>query len=191
MTPEEFINAKRVELGEKSEHWSGEELFSKLQSAYVEMQLDVPFAVASETIAMTKGTRTYPLLYEPIKNISMKINDTPVMCVSIDTLYGCNFDAYAFNGKLMEVSFDSDNDAVLVYRYSKEILTLNDVIDIPVTHMNALVMLWKSKVYEKPKLNTKERDMSIHYMKLYESAVQKIRFSSNKPTAAYSTYKRI
>lgn len=191
MTGEEFIDAKRAELGEKSEHWGGEELFSKLQSAYIEMQVDVPFAVATESIAITKGTRNYTITHTPIKHISFKIGDVDVPCVSVEMLYTCNFNAYAFDGDGFILSFDTDIDGVLVYRYSKKIIDKNDPIDLPITHINALTMLWKSKVYEKPKLNSKERDMSIHYMKLYDAAARKIRFSNNKPTVAYSTYKRI
>lgn len=196
MIAADFITQVRPDLQEKSEHWSNEELLLKLQRSYIGIQSDLPFFITKETLAIEKGISEYYLQYVPLKNVSFKIGGTR----KLDYVDSENFyisdkqNIYTFDHDKVQLKFTpiDSMSGDMVYKYGKELANANCHIEIPIAHYEALRLLFMSKIHEKPTRNTKERNLSTHYLKLYENEIQKIKIAQKMiPKNNKTTYQGV
>jgi hypothetical protein len=195
MRASDFIIQTRDELQEKSEHWSNESLLVKLQRAYTKLQHDLPYFVAREALAIEEGRDRYRLKNVPLKNVVLKVEGVKVPYSDHDYFYANTPSlSYTFDGKEALLGFTptADGEGEIVYKYIKRIETPNCVIELPETYHDALRMLFKSMAYEKPKSNSKERNLSAYYMKLYDREIVHLKLNKPaRPKNLGTTYKRI
>lgn len=196
MIAADFITQVRPDLQEKSEHWSNEELLIKLQRSYIGIQSDLPFFIVKDPLVIKKGTKECYLQYVPIKNVSLKIGGTR----KLDYVDSENFyisdkqNIYTFDHDRVLFNFTPMDDvsAEIVYKYAKELANKNCHIEIPIAHHEALRLLFMSKIHEKPTRNTKERNLSTHYLKLYEAEKDKIKIGQKlRPKNNQTTYQGV
>lgn len=196
MIAADFITQVRPDLQEKSEHWSNEELLIKLQRSYTGIQSDLPFFITKETLAIEKGISEYYLQYVPLKNVSFKMGDTR----KLDYVDSENFyisdkqNIYTFDHDKVLLKFTPSNSTSsdIVYKYAKHLTNMNCHIEIPVAHHEALRLLFMSKIHEKPTRNTKERNLSTHYLNLYNGEIQKIKLGQKmRPKNNQTTYQGV
>ena len=82
--------------------------------------------------------------------------------------------------------------AEIVYKYQKELHTLNCEIELPVEYHKALRYLLMSEVHEKPTRNTKDRNLNTHYLKLYDKELFKIKSKNSlRVTSTTSKYQKV
>lgn len=183
MYARDFIIQVRSDLQEKSQHWKDEELFVKLQRAYVELQYKLPFFIVNETLSIEEGKTAYRLSSRPIKNVSLKIDNTKVDYSDNDYFYAHTpLAGYTFDNRDLLLGFEPTKacDGVIYYKTTKTLDTMNCVLEIPSEQHVALEKLFKSKIYEKPVLNSKERNLSAYYLGLYNKAVDDLK--KDRPT---------
>jgi hypothetical protein len=66
---------------------------------------------------------------------------------------------------------------------------MNCVVDVPQTYRRALRLLFMSEIHEKPILNTKERNLSSHYLSLYDKEIYKLsKFQKKRSKNIVSQY---
>ena len=195
MRANDFIIQTRVELQEKSQHWSDEELFVKLQRSYIALQFALPFFIKKETFVIPKGTSEYYLWVRPAQNIGLSIDGIAYSYTDIGHFY--------IDEKHFTYTFDNDRllfyppsskdvNSVIVYRYQEQIKTVNDEVAIPQSWYKALRLLFMSEIHEKPTLNTKVRNLSTHYLKLYELELKNLKQNQQiRPLNITSNYQRI
>ena len=195
MRVNDFIIQTRVELQEKSPHWSDEELFIKLQRSYTALQFALPFFIKKETFVIQKGTSEHYLWVKPEQNIGLSIDGISYEYTDIGHFYvNEKLFSYTFdNDRLLFCpSIDKDTNASIVYRYQEQIKTLNCEVAIPQSWYKALRLLFMSEIHEKPTRNTKERNLSTHYLKLYEHELQNLKQNQQtRPLNVTSNYQRI
>lgn len=195
MRAHDFIIQTRVELQEKSPHWSDEELFVKLQRSYIALQFALPFFIKKETFVIPKGTSEYYLSVKPEQNIGFSIDNIKYAYTDIGHFYvDAKEYTYTFDNDrvLFTPATSKDVDASVVYRYHEEIRTLNCEVAIPQSWYKALRLLFMSEIYEKPTRNTKERNLSSLYLKLYEYELQNLKKNQQvRPINITSNYQRI
>lgn len=192
----DFITQTRVELDEKgSKFWSDEELFIKLQRSYIALQKDLPFFMHKEVLNIKKGEDSSHLMYEPLKNVRLVIEDKDVAFVDYDNIYlQRQTRAYTFYNKelLLNFTLEQDIPAAIVYKHAKNLDNINCYIEIPSIHYEALRLLLFSKIHEKPTRNTKDRNLSTHYLKLYERELREVSINKKtRPTGLGSKYQII
>lgn len=196
MIAADFITQVRPDLQEKSEHWSNEELLIKLQRSYIGIQSDLPFFITKETLAIESGKSEYYLEYVPLKNVSFKMGESR----KLDYVDSENFyisdkqNIYTFDhDKVLLKSTTMDSiSGDIVYKYAKELTNMNCHIEIPIAHYEALRLLFMSKIHEKPTRNTKERNLSTHYLNLYSAEIQKIKIGQRmRPKNNQTTYQGV
>lgn len=196
MIAADFITQVRPDLQEKSEHWSNEELLIKLQRSYTGIQSDLPFFIVKEPLTIEKGKKEYYLQYVPLKNVSLKMGGTQ----KFDYVDPENFyisdkqNIYTFDNDRVLLGFTPTGDVLgdIVYKYAKSLVNMNCHIEIPIAHYEALRLLFMSKIHEKPTRNTKERNLSTHYLKLYEVELQKIKvLQKMRPKNNQTTYQGV
>lgn len=179
----DFITTVRPDLQEKSEHWKNEELFIKLQESFLEIQSHLPFFIIKESLAIESGRAEYYLTYTPLKNVSFKLGGTR----KLDYVDSENFyisdkqDIYTFEHDKVLLNFTptGNTTADIAYKYAKQLINTNCYIDIPIEHHVALRLLFMSKIHEKPTRNTKERNLSTHYLKLYNVKKDELKIGKN------------
>lgn len=195
MKAADFITQTRVELNEKTEFWSDEEMLIKLQRSYVSLQYDLPFFIAKESLVIEKDKDEYYLIYAPIKNVSLKIDDDRYEYSDAEFFYITdNKKRYTFDAEKLMLGFTPDKtmNAVIIYRYDKHLSNANCEIETPAIYNKALRLLFMSEIHEKPTRNTKERNLNIHYLKLYEAELKKLRIEKKmRPKNIQSKYQRI
>jgi hypothetical protein len=182
MRARDFIIQIRDELQEKSEHWKEEALLVKLQRAYVRLQHDLPYFIHSETLSIEEGKQIYRLEYKPLKNVALKVDGIEVPYSEHDYFYANRpSKSYTFVEKEAMIGFVPTKacSAEIVYKFSKRIETPNCVIELPEERHDALRAIFKSMIFEKPKLNSKERNLSAYYLKLYDRELALLKM--NKP----------
>jgi len=195
MKASDFILQTRVELNEKTEFWNDEELLIKLQRSYLALQYDLPFFTAKESLVIKKDKDEYYLLYTPLKSISLKIDGKVFDYADMDYFYvteGAN--RYTFEGNKLILGFNPDKDmeAVIVYRHEKYLENANCNIETPSIYYKALRLMFMSEIHEKPTRNTKERNLNIHYLKLYDAELKNLRINKKmRPRNIQSNYQRI
>lgn len=175
MKANDFILQTRADLQEKSQHWKNEELFVKLQRCYIALQFDLPFFITRESVAIKKDKSEYHLLNTPLKNVGLKINSIPYDYIDIENFYTSTKEIqYSFDGNKLLISSvpTADSTAEVAYRYQKALENGNCEIETPSIYNKALRFLFLSDIHEKPTRNTKERDLSVHYLKLYKQEVK-------------------
>lgn len=195
MLASDFILETRADLQEKSEHWKDEELLIKLRRSYVSLQSDLPFFMFKETLNIKKGISEYHLTFKALQNITLKIDGMDYTYSDLENFYIRPLNnQYSFNESILLVNNTptSDSTAEVVYKHEKKISTMNCFIEVPESHLNALGLLFLSKIHEKPTGNTKMRNLSTHYIKLYKTEILNIK--KNKKTAprgVTSKYQRV
>lgn len=178
MKASDFILQIRADLQEKSEFYKDKELFFKLQRCYSALQFDLPSFIHREMLNITDGKKEYYLNYVPLKNVSLVGGKSNYEFTKIDTFIQKNIrSTYTFEGNILLISslpLASDTLAISYY-YEKELATEQCNIEIPMTLRKALRYLVLSDIYEKPTLNSKQRDLSSYYISLYEREIVKQR----------------
>ena len=179
MLVKDFIAKTRDDLQEKSQQWSDPSLLLKLQESYIDLQFDLPYFIANEKIAIKKGISTYHINSIFLKDISFKISNSTYRYTDMENLFtnndGTNLYSYQAGEIITSVEQLKDVEAKLIYKYQKEIKNANCYIEIPPNWHKCLRFLFMSKIHEKPTRNTKERDLSVHYLKLYNTEVDKLK----------------
>lgn len=195
MTARDFILQTRSDLQEKSEHWKDEELLVKLQRAYVSLQFDLPCFMARQNIAIIEGKQDYYIDFTPIKNITLSIDSRSLDFTTLENFYAItNENSYTFDNNLLLLGFmpTAPLTATLVYKYAKELANENCEVEIPLIHYKALRLLFMSEIHEKPTRNTKERVLSVHYIKLYEQELMRLKIQQKiRAKNITSNYQRI
>jgi hypothetical protein len=191
----DFILQTRIELNEKTEFWSDEEMLIKLQRSYVSLQYDLPFFIAKESLAIQSGISEYYLKYTPLKNINCTIDGMVIEYRDTESFYsGDKSDCYTFNGDQLLLGFIPLKEQMveIVYRYEKHLENGNCEIETPSIYNKALRLLFMSEIHEKPTRNTKERNLNIHYLKLYDAELRKLRVDNKmRSRNIKSNYQRI
>ena len=195
MRAQDFIIQTRVELQEKSQFWSDEELFVKLQRSYTTLQFALPFFIKKENFIITKGESEFYLQQIPTQNIGFSIDGVSYRYKDIGHFYVDEQQfSYTFDRDrlLFYPAAAKDVNGVIVYRYQEEIKTLNCEVSIPQSWYKALRLLFMSEIHEKPTRNSKERNLSTHYLKLYEYELQNIKQNQHvRVLNVTSNYQRI
>jgi len=195
MVASDFILKTRADLQEKSEHWKSEELLGKLQRCYISLQFDLPFFITSVELAIKKDKSEYYLDNVGLKDISLKIDNVEFKYTELEHFYSRPTEPlYAFNENRVLINQTPTADAIgtLIYKYQKEIATANCEIEIPLNWHRALRYLFLSDIHEKPTRNTKERDLSVHYLKLYKQEIRELKINKKaRPKNITSKYQRI
>lgn len=196
MIAADFITQVRPDLQEKSEHWSNDELLIKLQRSYIGIQSDLPFFIIKEPLVIKKGTKECYLQYPPLKNVSLKMGGTRKLdYVDSENFYISDKQSiYTFDHDrvLFNLTATDDMSVEIVYKYAKALSNANCHIEIPAAHHEALRLLFMSKIHEKPTRNTKERNLSTHYLKLYEVEINKIKIAQKmRPKNNQTTYQGV
>lgn len=197
MTAKDFILESSYELQEKSKDkkfWEDTELFIKLQRAYRNIQKDLPCFMESENISIKEGISLYHIKHTSIKEISLFINDKKYIEHEKEYIFRNINDEKLYNLTRKELLIypipKCDNSAVISYFYQKELLNDNDFITIPIEYEEALRLLYLAYVFEKAPKDMTQRDLSIHYLKRYQSAKEIIN-RTKKKRRALSNYQRI
>jgi hypothetical protein len=197
MKASDFILQAQSELNEKREGWSDEELLVKLQRSYVSLQVDLPFFIVKETLAIQKDKSDYTLLHRPIKNVSCLVGDDTFEFVDIENFYRHDSTGkYTFdNTTTMMLGGDApikDMAGEVVYRYLKTLVDANSEVEVPHSYYKALRLLFLSDIHEKPIASVDYRDMSVHYLKLYQAELQRLKHDvSIRPRNIKSNYQRV
>jgi len=179
MLVKDFITKTRDDLQEKSEQWSEPSLLLKLQESYIDLQFDLPYFIANETIAIKKGISSYHIQKHFLKDILFKVSNLPYNYTDMENLFtknnSTNLYSYQAGEIITNVEYSKDTTAQLIYKYQKDIKNENCFIEIPTNWHKCLRFLFMSKIHEKPTRNTKERDLSKHYLNLYNIEVIKLK----------------
>jgi hypothetical protein len=176
MKAADFILQIRSDLQEKSEFHKDKELFLKLQRCYSSLQFDLPSFIHRETLDITEGKKEYYLEYEPIKDISLVADDCKWAYTKLDTFLNRSVSStYTFERDILLISTLAINtsEMKISYYYDRAIETEQCDIELPSSLHKALRLLVLSEIHEKPTLNSKQRDLSMHYMSLYEREIAK------------------
>ncbi|MCX6075998.1 MAG: hypothetical protein NTW78_03835 [Campylobacterales bacterium] len=195
MKTSDFILQTRSDLQEKSEHWKDEELLIKLQRAYIALQFDLPYFITSRVIAIKEGIDAYYLDLTPLKNMALRVENIHYNFVDIENFYSnVKNKTYTFSEDklLIHPLPTKDCSATLVLKYQKELANSNCDIEIPTVYFKALRLLFLSEIHEKPTRNTKERVLSVHYIKLYDAEKNKLKTEQKmRAKNITSNYQRI
>ena len=178
MKAKDFIDQTRIELQEKSIHWSEPELLIKLQRSYTSLQFDLPFFMATKTLDIKKGICEYNLDDVVLKNIAFSINAQPYNFVDFESFFvRADEKQYSFNDKVLMINQTPklDTTATLAYRYLKQLENINCNIELPLIYHEALRYLFMSKIHEKPTRNTKDRNLNKHYLALYQQELRELK----------------
>ncbi len=191
----DFILLVREDLQEKSQHWTPESLLAKLKASYVALQFDLPYFVSRIEIDIKEGKQEYYLDYVALKNISLKVDGVALKYASPEYFYATsNKSLYTFEQNKLIINMVPIKDSVasLVCKFEKNIVNENCEIEIPHNWLKALRLHFLSEIHEKPTRNTKERVLSVHYIKLYEREIYKLKSEQKtRPTGITSKFQRI
>lgn len=194
MVARDFIEEVRVGLQEKSTHWKDRELFLKLGRAYNLLQFDLPYFTCKESIEVKQDDEEIYLTHEALKNISLHVNGVKYRYANIEHLYHHGKHRYSFLGDkvLFTQPFLSDGKADVHYMYGRRLKTLGCVLMLPPYYMEALRLLFLSFIYEKPTINTKQRNLSAYYKKEYVMAINGIpKTIRTSPKNVKSIYQKV
>lgn len=179
MLVKDFLLQIRTELDEKSnvKFWKDEELFFKLQRCYITLQFDLPYFINREKLFIQEGKSECYLTFTALKNISLVIDGDTYSYSDIENIFNFNEKKlYTFDDNLVLLNQTMKKDTVglIRYRYEKELKNINCRIELPRNYFKALRFLLMSEIHEKPKLNTKERNLSEYYVKKYDKEIVKL-----------------
>lgn len=197
MIAKDFILESSFELQEKSKDkkfWEDTELFIKLQRAYRNIQKDLPCFIESENISIKEGTIVYPLKFIAIKGISFFVNGKKYLEQEKEYIFKNLGDERLYNLSHKELSIYptpvSDNNGIASYYYQKELENENDYITTPIEYEEALRLLYLAYVFEKAPKDMTQRDLSIHYLKRYQTTLDTLKRKKTKKSVSNS-YQRI
>ncbi len=195
MVANDLIDEIILTLQQKSNHWQKREIFIHLSRAYNLLQFDLPFFAYKEEIELQKDEDSFYLLFEPLANISLSINGNKYRYSEIANLYKHRGLAYCFEGERVLLNCKTKDDkakALILYKYGKRLKNVNCGLDLPPQYIEALRLLTLSFIYEKPILNTKERNLSAYYKNQYTLAVKTVALNINTSAKQIkSIYQRI
>ena len=195
MIASDFILQTRDDLQEKSEHWSDESLLIKLQRAYVALQSELPYFIYSQSIEIPSGTIECYLDHKPIKNITLKIDNIFYTFTNIDKFFTSSaMYQYTFleNKLLLTSALNKDVVATVSFKIAKYIESMSCEIEIAMEYLEALRLLLMAYIHEKPTRNSKERNLSTHYLNLYALEVKRLKRNSNiRPKNIGSNYIKV
>ncbi len=179
MIVSDFILKVKDDLQEKSEQWSVESLLLKLQEAYIDMQFDLPYFIARETLAIQEGKSEYDISRNFLRGVAFSLDGYSYKYTDMENIYlkdpTQKFYSYHSKRIILNQTPRKDTVANIVYKYEKELTDQNCYIEFPTNWHKTLRFLFMSKIHEKPTRNTKERDLSVHYLKLYERSVSQLK----------------
>ena len=164
------------DLQDKSSQWNNESLLVKLQRSYVLLQFDLPYFIARQEIAIQEGTREYKINFTVIKNMTFRIDGREQEFVGLEKFYEENKkNTYTIYERSLILSEHPKKECLgeFVYKYEKTLANENCEIEIHTKYYEALRLLFLSQIHEKPTLNSKQRNLSTHYLNLYAIEVQK------------------
>lgn len=190
----DFIIQAKADLQAKTEQWNDLELLVKLQRSYTSLQVDLPYFITKQTLEIIEGKDEYYLDYRPIKPISLFVENRKFTYVGYENFFTTEpIQSYVFNEDVMQMSTPAcDASAEIIYKYQKELKTLNCEIELPFLYHKALRYLLMSEVHEKPTRNTKDRNLNTHYLKLYDKELFKIHSKNSlRVTSVKSKYQRV
>ena len=197
MIAKDFILESSYELQEKSKDkkfWEEPELFIKLQRAYRKIQQDLPCFIANADVAIKEGISLYHIKYIAIKGISFFVNGKKYFEQEKEYIFKNLGDEKLYNLEHKELVIyptpKSDNDGIVSYYYQKELENEYDYITTPIEYEEALRLLYLAYVFEKAPKDMTQRDLSIHYLKRYQTAMESIKRKKTKKSASNS-YQRI
>lgn len=196
MLAQDFMTMVRDDLQEKSEFWTKEVLFVKLQQSYIEIQGALPCFIANETVTIKEGSNYAYLKYKPLQNIVLIVDGTQYDYADPKPFYADSRSRrYTFEGWRLLLHRPDDTAeaaAEITYCYARKLETVNCEIEIPALHYTALRYLFMSKIYEKSPGKAKERDLSTHYLKLYKLEVREQKLTKTlRPSGLTSKYQRV
>lgn len=177
MVVSDFILQTRDDLQEKKEQWSDESLLLKLKRAYVDMQFDLPFFIATQKLDIKKEQTEYYIENTFLKDISMQIEGRRYRYTDMENLYTSeNPHTYSYHAGALHLAKEPviDGEGKVAYKYEKNIKTDKCHIEIPANYMKALEYIFKAYIYEKPKGNSKERNLNKHYLALYQGKIKEL-----------------
>lgn len=197
MTAQDFISILSLDLQEtnaKEKFWDNPQLFVKLQRAYKKVQDDLPYFVSKEKLLIEEGNTKAYLKHEAIEDVSFKIDSMPYKYCENDNLYSYE-DSYYYTMDRKELTLarvpEKEMQGVIAYKYAKQLETLTDEIALPSKYEEALRLLTLSYVFEKSKGNSKERDLSVHYLKRYDRETMIIRRKRKRAKNVRSIYQKV
>lgn len=194
MIARDFIEEVRVQLQEKSTFWKPRELFLKLVRAYNLLQFDMPFFTCKENLEAKRNDDYVYLTHEALENVSLHVNGILYRYAHYNHLYHKQKNRYTFeNDKVIfACCFDEDVSVEVHYKYAKRLENENCALELPAHYLEALRVLFLSFIHEKPRLNSKERNLSAYYKKEYALVLNNISRSVNlAPKNIKSIYQRI
>ena len=195
MRVSDFILETRSDLQEKTQQWKDEELLIKLKKAYVKFQEDLPFFIDEMNLDIKKGIKEYYPRFDPYKPVSLQIDSEPYEWMTYESLYrnGLN-NAYTFyaNKLTLKVQPLRDAQAHLVYKYISRIEAQSCYIELPIEYHTALRQRFLKEIHEKPTRNTKERNLSLYYLKEYQRELYDLKVKNKTiQKKVTSNYQRI
>jgi len=199
MLAKDFILESSLELQERTQSnkkfWNDEELFLKLNKAYKEIQKDLPCFICNEILDIKKGNTLYHLKHKALKPISLFINNIKYESVVLEYIFDEGFSENLYNISLKDLHLNKtptyNTKAQVSYYYYKELENENDYLTLPIEYMEALRLLFLSFVFEKAPRDSKQRDLNIHYIKLYEQKKQEIKRYRKNKKSINTNYQRI
>ncbi len=197
MKASDFLILLRAELQEKSEFHTDPELFAKLQRAYGSLQNDVPYFIHKEHLFIEQGISEYHLEFTPVKNATCHIDGVEIPFSGMERIFGhseSGAQAYGFMGDALYLKNAPLKECMgdVTYWHARKLETMQCNVELPHTYTEALRLLALSYIYEKPTLNSKQRDLSTHYLRLYMQALRGLVFDKKlRPKNITSKYQRI
>lgn len=179
MLVSDFLIQAKDELQEKSEHWTKELLFIKLQDAYIDLQFDLPYFIKTEKLLIKSDVIEYELEKVLLKDISFCVNQIPLNYTDINSFFisndSKNIYTYYERKLILKTVPVKDSETNIIYKYEKALENQNCYIEFPQNHKKALEYLFKAYVHEKPTRNTKDRNLNKHYINLYNMEINKLK----------------
>jgi hypothetical protein len=175
MIVSDFLKILKVDFQEKNadkEFWDNPQLLIKIIRAYNKIQNDVPYFISRENLFIKEDITQYHLKHKALEDNSLKIEKSFYKFCESEDFYLYEGQAfYTLEKEILTLTKTpiKDSTARISYKYAKEIKSENCEIELPSKYNEALRTLTLSYIYEKSKGNSKERDLSVHYLKRYQS----------------------
>jgi hypothetical protein len=191
----DFILETKHQLQEKSnDFWSKEEIFFQLQRAYIDIQTDMPYFVHNQAIVFD-NTLSFCLEHMPLKGLKLSIGSIEYEYCDIDNMYvdtNCTYKYSFMNKELVINTVFNEINGFFAFKYIKELENENYYIELPLSWFTALRYLLFAYLHEKPTRNSKERNLSSYYYKMYQNALIKLKQTKQSiPKNIKSNYVRI
>lgn len=197
MLVSDLIEELKIDFQEKStdeKFWDEPQLLVKIKRAYKKIQNDIPYFISNEELLIQEGTKESLLTSESLEAISLKIDDEDYRFCEIDDLSIYKDKKYyslAQDVLILATDVEKDSQADISYKHLKLLEDVSSKIELPSNYDEALRCLSLSYIYEKSKGNSKERDLSVHYLKRYNAEKEGLKKKRNYTKNITSTYQII